>query len=149
MANPISNLGTVPTLTVGGYVFVDLTTLIHLVMGVGGNPYSTFRLQNGTAGYPVAALKTLKTKAIKHVAISAATAIQIGYGDTDVGFNAGSAPTTPVYRGGAALSTIAVTYAASVGVDREAPLDFSVPAGKYLFSETIAGCIASVFGYEV
>lgn len=146
MATPIGTLGTIPTLTVAGRVFTDLTTLITLHAIAGGSNYATFRLPNGTSGYQVTTGKTYTVYAAKTYLTAAAgwTSMTIGYGDNDVGQTSAAAPTNLVVVGGS--TTIPLVAAASPA---EAPTKFNIPALKYPALVNVSATGAGVIhGYE-
>lgn len=153
MARPIGTLGVIPTLTIAGRVFTDLTTLI-ITGGVVVTPgnRTSLRLPNGSAGYPVTALKTLNIVAIEVQNSSAAgnadAVTQFGYGDNDVGVDSATAITNPVYYGGSATNSIMAPAAAQS--TQQFILNFNVPAGKYVFFQNNASANVSIriFGYE-
>ncbi len=156
MAQPISNLGTIPTLSVGGRVFTDLTTLIVLAGGnLTINRYSTLRKPNGTAGYQVTVGKTLRIDACRIWTTSTGGLCNVGllYGDTDVGLDSASAPTTAVSYGGSSSVYVGFQGTAASGVESQAPAEitpfFSVVAQKYaaMLSDRAATNMTA-FGYE-
>lgn len=153
MANPISNLGTIPTLTVAGRVFVDLDTLIHLVAGAltGGTANRfTFRKLNTTSGYQVPASTTFKVKATHSIVFVAAATngAYMYYQDNDSGIASNTAPTTPVYMGGDSIT--AYFCGKGVGVHETPIVDFSVPTTQYLGGTgDEIGAKFAAFGYEV
>lgn len=103
MATPIGTLGTIPTLTVGGRVFTDLTTLIELTGFCGNtNTNASLRLYSGSSGYQVTVGKTLTLHAqqISWTTASGSAGFALGYADNDVGMDSGTAFTNPVWRGG-------------------------------------------------
>ena len=155
MAKRYGILGTIETLQIGsadyGFVtFVDLENLLTLGTGCGGNGFSTYRNHNASAGYTVTALKTLQLKALSVRELSNVNkAIQVGYGDTDVGLNSLTPPTNPVYCFGGSLTAnnIALLFLGAA-TQRSAPIRFDVIAGKYPFNEG-AGSSGTIYGYEV
>lgn len=156
MSIPIGTLGNIDVLQIGssdyGYqTFVDMDNLITIGAGMGGNGFSTLRLPNGTAGYPVTTGKTLKLRAMSIREPNASNKIvQIGYGNTDVGFNSVSAPTTPVYCFGDSYASGGVSQLVVTTANiKSAPIRFDVLATKYPFAESTGGCAVSAYGYEV
>lgn len=159
MATPIGTLGAVPTLTVGGRVFTDLPNLIILYgKVVTGGRFTTLRRGNDTAGYQVTAGKTFTIGAIWGTAevASSQAAINLLYGNTDVGLDSASAPTTPIYLAGDATNVIAagVALLGAAGTPNASfssfpGLDFRVPATKYpAFKGSAVGTNLVVYGYE-
>ncbi len=145
MPTPIGTLGNVPSLTVGGRVFTDLTNLIVLTAAHSAGNLSTLRLPGASSGYQVPAGKTLKIWAIRQYTTSSYVApTSLGYGDTDVGYNSGSTPTNPIYY---SVGANAYTAGATTGIT-ETSLLFSVPTGKYVFGSTSGQQGGTtVFGY--
>lgn len=127
MAKPIGTIGNVPTILVGGRVFVDLTNLIYLFgFNSNVNLFATLRLANATAGYQVSG--TLTTYAVDGLFESGILKAVLLYGDTDVGFSAGAAPTNPVYLAGDTAMKVLVsnnTYSKSFA------MNFQTPNTKY------------------
>jgi hypothetical protein len=157
MATPIGTLGTIPTLTVGGRVFTDLSTLITLVTAIQtANRSGTFRLTNGSSGYPVTASKTLTVSAMSvistnQVAGNSAGVASFGYADNDVGVNSATALTTPVYYGGSALIGLAPVGEPSFGGEFQYSVKLVVPAGKYPFAVQDGSAnilVIHAYGYE-
>ncbi len=155
MAKRYGVLGTIETLQIGsqGYGFhhfVDVETLLVLGVGVGGNGFGTYRDHNGSAGYAVTALKTLQLKALSaRELVNTSKAVQVGYGDTDVGLNSLSPPTNPVYTfGGSLTANNTALLFLLAATQNSVPIRFDVPAGKYPFQEC-ANASTTVYGYEV
>ena len=157
MAIPIGTLGTIPTLTVGGRVFTDLTNLIILygMSTTSTHNWSTLRKQNGSSGYTVTSGKTLTINAVTCITPnSTAPAVSLLYGTSDVGLDSGSAPTGAVYlAGGSSTNTIYISQCASSGSSlsqiSSGSVDFQVPAGKYPCGYmNTQGCSMSTLGYE-
>lgn len=152
----IGTLGTIPTITVGGRVFTDLTNLIILI-GVLENAgdFTTLRKMNATSGYQVPGGKTFTAMAIK----IAGAPQNIGcnhsvlYGDNDVGENSASAPATPVYAGGFTAPSATVQSVKDSGgalLFPEAAINFQVPTGKFMAHTADASVrsIVYIYGYE-
>ncbi len=142
---PIANL------TVANHLFADVANLkvLHAAFTTGGSG-GTFRSGNGTSGYAVTALKTLRIRALKILPRSAATGdIYFCQTDNDVGIDSGTAFTNPVYLGGAA--TMFINPPATIGATFEVAVNFTVAAGKYLSCRDSAGTariMAIAYGYE-
>lgn len=158
MATPIGTLGTIPSLTVGGQVFTDLTTLIVLYGSVATTTrYTTLRKPGATSGYQVTTGKTMTIRAAKinYITPTGSPTINFLYGDTDVGINSASAPTNPVYLGGDSSSSCGVlggTSGASSGPATygESSPFFPVVALKYsaMFLNVTATVNILAYAYE-
>lgn len=159
MSQPIGNLGTIPLITIGGAVFTDLTNLIvataHIVTAA---RYTTYRKVDASAGYQVTAAKTWRIDAFMlNNPVPGGTAnSQLLYGDTDVGLDSASAPTTPKYSGNdSGFITVKSSWGTS-GSTMTSPIVpiscnplFKVPAAKYAAFKSDGGVTGStVFGYE-
>lgn len=153
MATPIGTLGTIPSLTVGGRVFTDLTNLIILSASTGGsaNNVSTLRKFGASSGYQVTTGKTLTIYAIKVISQSSTgEALNFGYGDTDVGIRAGTTnPTNAVFAIGDS-SNMLISGLSQVGGVTELAINLAVPSLKYVFAKAgdtgVSGFLA--YGYE-
>lgn len=128
----------VPSLTVGGRTFTDLSNLIYLHGRVAtAARWATFRTENASAGRQTTSGKTLTIYAcnIYSETASTTTGMVLLYGDTDVGMDAAAAPTNPVYLAGdSSLLAGGVLYgAATTGVmnHSESAVAFQVPSLKY------------------
>ena len=140
------------SLRVGGYTFSNpknLKILFHY-MGGGGTKYSTGRLGSGSAGYVVPTGFKLVIRAVK-AEYNGSTVTNLsftfGYGDTDVGLNSGSLPTSPVYFcGDSNMITGILGGNIASEVMNGAPINFEVPAGKYFFMGAGVGTCLSAFG---
>lgn len=158
MANPIGNLGTIPTLTVANRVFTDLTTLIilHGPVSTAGR-WSGMRISNGTAARQTTSAKTLTMYALALVSAAATgnAVANVLYGDTDVGLNAAAAPTNPVYMAGTSTTTdypLQGAAAASGAYLQKAEIAcaFQVPASKYPTVQVASSNgVVNAFCYEV
>lgn len=158
MATPIGTIGNIPTFTVAGRLFTDLTTLINLATHVssGGNRNGTFRkMGSGTSsGYQVTAGKTLIVAAaffvINQTAASETPAV--AQSDNDVGFDSASALTNAVYFGSESTSrfVLCVTPAAAVGSGVSVQLNGKVAAAKYctVNGGNAADLVIQAWGYE-
>lgn len=144
----------IPTLTVGGQVFTDLSNLIVLnavVSGVGaGN--ATFRKSNTSAGYQVPASKTFKVMAIEFdVLVAASGGFTLLYADNDVTQEAATAFTNPIYPAGTP-NTINRFGTNTASVRLDFPFKFDIPTGKYPgitnFNNALQAGIR-LYGYEV
>lgn len=152
MAKPIGTLGNIDTITVGGRIFTDLSTIIIVTapLDQSTGAKATFRLPGGTAGYPVTAAKTYTVHAISLNANTAISGYQFLYSDNDVGLNTATAHTNPIYENGGSITVASVGTPANTfqGIATK----FAIPAGKYPGSIVVgagsAGGHAQAWGYE-
>lgn len=144
----LANPSAIPTLTVGGRVFTDLTNLIVLKASISAaGRYSTFRRLNGTAGYQVTAGKTLTIVALRGFNRGAAVeSVNLQYGNTDSGVESAVDQTGVVYESGAAMYN-SLAFSATSGSSAEAPSGFTVPATKYPGVIGTTGSTVSVYAY--
>lgn len=154
MARAIGTLGTIDSITVGGRVFTDLTNIITLIgVCTAGTGNSSLRLLNGTAGYPVTTAKTLKILAIavQILGTGATDSFGLGYSDNDVGFGTATAPTNPVYVGGAAINQYTPAGSLQSLYEFNYGGGFSIPAAKFVLIQNAGSSQISVtaYGYEV
>ena len=154
MANPISNLGTIPTITVGSRVFTDLTNLIILYGYAGTNTACTPRKWDGSSGYTPSGATKYVCHAVKCTSFSVTPArSQFGSASSDVGMDSGSLPSSPVYvAGSSAVQELASGVSGSTGASPyETALYFEVPNTKYAFCNGTSGIDRSylLYGYEV
>lgn len=152
---PVGTLGTVPSMTVAGRVFTDLTNLKVLVFGVGstGNVRSSFRAPGATSGYTVTSGKTLTIEAISYAAVQATNAndLQIGYADNDTGWFANTAPTNPIYLGATSTAIISFNLGISNNVTVQQLYRFAIPQNKIPFiqANSANGAVSGfAYGYE-
>ena len=149
MARPIGTLGTIPTLTVGGYVFTDLSNLIILVALANTGLFSTLRKVNANtgAGYTPSGGTAFHCKAYK--SHNTGTVQNFGplYGNTDVGFTSGSGPTSQIYEASGS-STNTATFVAQAGLTDHST-NFIIPNGKYMSAYLNYNGGLQAFGYEV
>lgn len=158
MANAIGTIGNIPTLTVAGRLFTDLTSIIMLATHTttGGSRNGTFRkMGSGSgAGYQVTAGKTMTVYAANFtINQTAATEVPaIAQSDNDVGIDSATALTNAVYFGSESSSrfTLAVTPAAAVGSTVSIPLFGKVAAAKYctVNSGNTADLVCYAYSYE-
>lgn len=145
--------GSIPSLSVGGRLFTDITNLIILsgTANAAAGGYCSARKPNASACYQVPTGKSYRLMAIQVsvLVIAAGATIALGYQDADVGFGTNTAPTNLVQVAGSGNGTGFSTNA--IGIT-EYPLDFLIPAGKYLYTYN-GGNVSAVqyrmFGYEV
>lgn len=152
MAKPIGTIGAIPTLQVGGAVFTDLANLITLAVQISSSSNGTFRnaKTGATAGYAVTASTTLNIRALRALpnSTSAGTFVLL-YGDTDLGFNSGSAFSNPVYYGGSS-GMVAIVFPPNNAATpyAECTVNFNVPAAKYPGAINSSGGFLWAYGYE-
>lgn len=148
MPTPIGTLGVVSTLTIAGYVFTDVTSLIRLYGWVNANA-CTPRKVNTTAGYaPSGVSFRMYAMRASNTGTTGST-VRIGYADNDVGVNAGTATTNPVYNIGTAQANVIGNGTTSGGTFEIDLGSFSVPTTKYPFVESTAGAFGFViYGVE-
>lgn len=154
MAKAIGTLGNVDSITVGGRVFTDLTTLKILVATTAANTNATFRTMNGTSGYTPSGATTFVVHAMKAIGTAAGTTWgSLGYGDNDVGINSGTTPTNAVYVGGSSTVTTHATSTIAAGSqvpsEMAHPMQFTIPNGKYPAMIGGANQTVYLYGYEV
>lgn len=145
----------IPSLTVGGRVFTDLTNLIALIGYATTGKSFTFRRHNASAGFQVTAGKTLKVYAARFITNATAAGgtapFSLCYADNDIGIDSAVAFTNQVYLGGASTLAALPANIASIQSGYEVPIYFDIPAEKY------PGCNMNIsgnatcwlFGYEV
>lgn len=132
-------LGEQKYIEIGGYKFIgtEITNMkiLHAMNSTAAR-WGTFRLGNDTAGYQVPVGKKLIIKVVQMDGGASETlaGCVFGYGDTDVGFDAAAAPTTPIY---AYNDTGAGPYS-NMHIHGRTPVkqyvhNFEVPAQKYPF----------------
>ena len=128
-----------PSVTVGGRTFTDLTNLITISnYGLGAN-YSTMRKSDGT-NYTPSGIKKLRILAFKVKVLEAGNGIrEIGYGDTAVTDSA-AAPTNAV------IARLGIVNATALdNTSYEFATNIEVPNGKYPY---VRGCFVAIYGYE-
>jgi hypothetical protein len=151
----IGTIGTVETLTVGGFVFADISSASFKVLGNrmngGVQQWATVKDQAGTF-YQVPSSKTLKIKIYSVIEYGSNFDHSIGYGDTSVAAGA-SAPTTPIYNYGSSGVATGAPSSYSISTPVYIPIFFDVPQNKYPFIHLPAGSGGNatmfLFGYEV
>lgn len=153
MATPIGTLGTIPTLTVGGRVFTDLTTLIILAGYQGSNARTTLRVPGASSGYPVTTGKTLTVHAARFSCSNTPGTqgyiTQLVQSDNDLGYDSNTSYTNPKYY--TAIANILFN-----GINNLPPPDkyeiaglgFTVAATKYLSATLTASTTVWAYGYE-
>lgn len=154
MSTPIGTLGNVPTLTVGGRVFVDLVNLLILGASCDSSnivQYGTFRKPNSSSGYTPSGITTFVFSAVHFQSGVSGTTnfVTVGYGDNDVGSNSATAPTTATVIFGA--GSLALVNAGTV---KEVAISFTVPNTKYPYMTKTSinsgdEVYALAYGYEV
>jgi len=99
--------GSSPTLNIAGSTYKHEGMVVLLAFTTNGASYATPKKMGSTAGYQVPVGKTFRLLGIDYVgsaAPSTSIGVALGYADTDVGLNTGSAPTNPVYWWSAGIS---------------------------------------------
>jgi len=149
--------GAKESITVGGRVFTDLPNLILLqgFANTAGN-ITTPRAGGATAGYVVPSAKTLKIQAVRLVSsTNTISRAYLLYGDTDVGMDSGSLPTTPIYLAGGGISIHSLVAGAANAVGLSGPgyneiaCDWRIPTGKYPAVGISGGGVVYLFGYLI
>ena len=141
----------------------NIMTLIAMQSANGG--WSTYRDVNATSatGYTPSGSNKFYVLGCRVVNTSSSIFVdlELGYGNTDVGWNSGAAPTSPIYQGGmtaggnAARNVSNIVLASAPVQDCTTP-GYYLPNGKYLFAywaENTSGIgtyfpTSYVFGYE-
>lgn len=147
MATPIGTLGTIPSLSVGGVMFTDLSTLIVLFapQNQASNTNTTARKAFAGAGYQVTSGKTYIIRATRFHS-SAAAAYLLKYSDNDVGVVTATSFTNGVNMIGYSLGSDASPPANSV---MESAPFAPVPATKYVGTLAVTGTgTLTTYGYE-
>ena len=153
MPNGKQSSGNIPSLIVGGRVFIDLDNLIILYGYAGANTACTPRKWNGSSGYTPSGSLKFVCLAVKCTSFSVTAArSQFGSGNTDVGMDSASLPTSPVYvAGSSAVQELASGVSGSTGAGPyETAVYFEIPNGKFAFCNGTAGIDRSylLYGYE-
>ncbi len=128
---------------VGGVEMIDLSSLKVLTALVNATKYSTFITGAvGATAYQVPTGKSLRVLAMQTFQAGAVTTFNIGYGDTDNGFNNAAAPTNNVQ----ATQSVQVL----AGVNAALPFHIIIPALKYPYVQAGAVNISGIvlYGYE-
>lgn len=149
----------VPSLSIGGRVFTDVSNL--KILGASFDAVTTvngtFRLPNTTAGYQVPASKKFVVMAIvvkifESTAAASTIGMRLQYSDNDVGLQTSTALTNAVAVFGSNQASSFGTLAnTSLSSQFQEAVYFEVPAAKYLTGINISAKVASalVYGYEV
>lgn len=153
MAGPIGTLGTIPTLTVGGYVFATFTNFKQIMASHYGNKYSTFKSLPAT-NYQVPSGKLFKCKSI--IAVSTGDSVTnpgLCYGSSAVGYNSASGPTSQVDIYSSGVGVAQVHISTGVNIKMEIPFVFDFPQLVYptinaTNSGGTSGCTMYLYGYE-
>lgn len=152
-----SSLVAVPALTVGNRVFTDVSTnLIQLVCyATAAAGQCTFRKQNGTTGYTPSGSKDFYILAAREVVDVAGASgfCRLSYSDNDKGVKTATAPTNPVYYGGAADNSaqVGATHAVAGAIAEQAiggGTGFKVLNTKYPGVTCDTAAWVTVYGYE-
>lgn len=162
MANPISNLGTPPSITVAGRVFTDFTNFKMLIGLTSSQEITGFRLYNtaraaesSTTGIYAPSGVTFVLWAMRFQNITGTTNFepQFGYGDTATAFDTDTAapPTNAVYFGGLGAGGFLRFNAAAHTISEVSYPGLSVPSGKYPIVHLDTGGATRIvlYGYEV
>lgn len=157
-ASPIGTLGLFDHITLAGQggqiTLTDLANLVILHCTTNANTFCSFRSPNSTSGYTVSG--TLRIRAYLVTSSGSGTSVQGQplYGDTDVGLDSGSAPTTPIYIVGGNDSGNRVFLAShafgATGSNTQQVVgitNFTVPNGKIPAMHMSTGSIATLYGY--
>lgn len=150
---PSAATSSVPILAVGGRVFTDLDNLKMLVGNIDRTSgFATLRDVNASSGYQVPAATTFRVAAVEIIYSGFISAVEIGYGDTDVGMQSASAPTNVVYPGGSQSNFSIVGPGTNSSYQTSMQID--IPTGKYpcvgsLGAAGSAQAAVKVYGYEV
>lgn len=147
MANQIV-FPAVPNLNIGGRIITDLTNLICLTGVCNGAALgnSSLRVPFAAGARAVTTAKTFRVVAVT-MSVQTAGGVLLGYCDNDVAIGTNTAFSNAVYfatSGLGALNGANNTYT-------ERPIQYDVPAGKYLFCSNGAGALVAnicVYGYE-
>ncbi len=151
MATLVGTLGVLPSLTIGGRVFTDLTNIIMLIgSSKTGALNCTGRKAGATSGYQVTAGKTLTISAIKMQSeTTTAWGCYFNYSDNDVGYSTSTALTNGVVLAPLS-SSFALEAPATVGGIGNFEVSIAVIAAKYLTSIQIGTGTGDwiAYGYE-
>lgn len=145
-AASIQPAAAVPSTTVGGRTFTDLTNLKILFCISGASSNCTFRAQGQSSGYQVTTGKTLTIYAIyASSAVSSGQSIdfQLLQSDNDVGQPSSTSFTNPVYINGTTSDLFQSSVTA--GVPMVNAISFSIASQKYLSVKS--GITAQSFSY--
>lgn len=139
-----SNNALYERIAIGDTIIQDIATIQVLVARVDSNDYGTFRLQGATSGYQVPASKRFRVIAVHYFNIggSTQTAVGIGTGTNDVGFNSASEPTSPDYSNPRNLPILTAGTLSNKGF----AFCFATGRYPYFYSNEPAACW--LFGYE-
>lgn len=138
----------IPNVNIGGRIITDLTNLIMLsgVCNGAGLGNSGLRVPFAAGARVVTSGKTFRVVAVS-MSVQTAGGTLLGYCDNDPGMGTNTALANAVYfatSGLGALNSAVNTYT-------ERPIQYDVPAGKYLFCSNGAGALVAnicVYGYE-
>lgn len=147
----VNTPGTIPSLTIGGRVFTDLSNLKILIGSPQGaaNSNSNFR-RAGLGVYVVPAGKTFRILAYK-VIIATAGTMYFGFCDNDVGVASATAPTNATYPVNNSVQMLH-SGIANTNTIVEFPCDMTATQNKYLFCSGGGGTFNGtvfLFGYEI
>lgn len=150
----IGNLGSgKDTVVVGGFTFDINDPRLKILTGhmTTADNFSTLREGDGTP-YEVPGGKKYTMLAIKAAQVlgtAVGADVTVGYGDTNVDVNSGSAPTFPKYIGGDAQIGV-LGLGSDDQRNQKEPFFFVVPAAKFPFvrNHNNVSCSFHVWGYE-
>lgn len=139
----------IPTITIGGRVFTDVTNLKHLQMIVSTTNGCSARTPGATSGYVVPANFQLRILAARIFVSTKGTnslIVAFGYCDNDCGFPTATAPTNLVSGFG---SRMFAGDDAAVDSQKEFITNFVIPAGKYTYfsGDGTTAFAGTFFGY--
>lgn len=148
MARGITTAGAIPTLTIDGRTFTDLTTLIKLYThNTTAGRYGTCRKQDGS-GTGYAAVATLRIAAIRvNLQSGTSSSVKMMRSDNDVTFDSSTAPTNPNYYGNMNTTHFLV---AGLGSKTDYAVDFAVSVGKFLTFDNVTNADQAIhaWGYD-
>ncbi len=139
--------GSLPSLTVGGRTFTDLTNLQLLLIQCSFAKYSTFRTPAGTP-YQVPVGKNFRALCIQVNSSAGSGRSTLGYDTTDRGIDNASL-TSPAYMGGSAVAS-QLNFSTS-WTEFTHLLNFLIPATRYpfIYADVGSGYVScKLFGYE-
>lgn len=155
MSNPIGNLGTIPTLSLGGFTITDITNLKFLSgFGDSTNLRNTLRATGTSSGYVVPGGKTFRVIAILVANDTAGGNVAPGYADNDVGQNSTTAFTNPVFAFTGTTTpkqyTVSLPAVTAAAPFYAIPIKFDIPTGKYAVTQNTGtgNMQGTLVGYE-
>jgi hypothetical protein len=149
-AAPVVN-PSIPSLTVGGRVFTDLSNLV-ILMGhtLGTGNASSLRKPGSSTGYTPPVGKSFRLLALKIITNSSSqSGIRLLSSTNDIGNNTATSVTGASYIYGDSNNYF--TSGTTPGGFLEAAIDFTVPFGSYLTilsGGSTSDCFVIAYGYE-